>query len=213
MRLPFLQNRMGRYYWGDIKGKFWFGIQDSNDAINFKAADNDFKYVWVGACGCEFPDNKEARKHVKADCPNELFEDFWDPKNRGGRQPDFPLAKDEIDVSHIAFCFHRTELPYVLECLEEIWNEWSDAQKEYYGKMIAYEDEVEELRRQDKVLLKLEAEFATYQKEWFLRNNVLPPDFQKFEKLMARLYLGKQIVTFFEENPDIDTCNFECECS
>lgn len=26
---------MGRYYTGDIEGKFWFAIQDSNDAINF----------------------------------------------------------------------------------------------------------------------------------------------------------------------------------
>lgn len=26
---------MGRYYSGDIEGKFWFGVQDSNDADNF----------------------------------------------------------------------------------------------------------------------------------------------------------------------------------
>lgn len=26
---------MGRYYSGDIEGKFWFGVQDSNDANHF----------------------------------------------------------------------------------------------------------------------------------------------------------------------------------
>ena len=26
---------MGRYYNGDIEGKFWFGIQDSRDPVNF----------------------------------------------------------------------------------------------------------------------------------------------------------------------------------
>jgi hypothetical protein len=26
---------MGRYYSGDINGKFWFGVQDSTDASNF----------------------------------------------------------------------------------------------------------------------------------------------------------------------------------
>ncbi len=26
---------MGRYYHGDIEGKFWFGIQDSRDPVNF----------------------------------------------------------------------------------------------------------------------------------------------------------------------------------
>ena len=26
---------MGRYYHGDIEGKFWFGVQDSRDAEHF----------------------------------------------------------------------------------------------------------------------------------------------------------------------------------
>ena len=26
---------MGRYYQGDIEGKFWFAVQDSRDAVNF----------------------------------------------------------------------------------------------------------------------------------------------------------------------------------
>ena len=26
---------MGRYYWGDIEGKFWFAVQSSDDASNF----------------------------------------------------------------------------------------------------------------------------------------------------------------------------------
>lgn len=26
---------MGRYYWGDIEGKFWFGVQSSDDADFF----------------------------------------------------------------------------------------------------------------------------------------------------------------------------------
>jgi len=30
---------MGRYYDGDIEGKFWFGVQDSNDAEFFGAQD------------------------------------------------------------------------------------------------------------------------------------------------------------------------------
>lgn len=30
---------MGRYYEGDINGKFWFGVQDSEDANNFGGAE------------------------------------------------------------------------------------------------------------------------------------------------------------------------------
>lgn len=30
---------MGRYYSGDIEGKFWFGVQSSDDAVNFGGAE------------------------------------------------------------------------------------------------------------------------------------------------------------------------------
>jgi hypothetical protein len=32
---------MGRYYSGDIEGKFWFAVQDSDDAENFGAVERD----------------------------------------------------------------------------------------------------------------------------------------------------------------------------
>lgn len=32
---PSINNKMGRYYSGDIDGKFWFGVQDSDDANHF----------------------------------------------------------------------------------------------------------------------------------------------------------------------------------
>ena len=42
---------MGRYYYGDIEGKFWFGVQSSNDInnlINIKGIQNmNGKYVTV----------------------------------------------------------------------------------------------------------------------------------------------------------------------
>jgi hypothetical protein len=31
---------MGRYYQGDIEGKFWFGVQESTDAEHFGAQEN-----------------------------------------------------------------------------------------------------------------------------------------------------------------------------
>ena len=32
---------MGRYYDGDIEGKFWFGVQDSGDAVHFGAEEQE----------------------------------------------------------------------------------------------------------------------------------------------------------------------------
>lgn len=36
---------MGRYYSGDIEGKFWFGIQDSNDASFFGGQESEPNYI------------------------------------------------------------------------------------------------------------------------------------------------------------------------
>jgi len=36
---------MGRYYSGDIEGKFWFGVQDSNDASFFGGEVSEPNYI------------------------------------------------------------------------------------------------------------------------------------------------------------------------
>lgn len=42
---------MGRYYGGDIEGKFWFGVQSSCDINNLVNIEYITEYVWK-ACGC-----------------------------------------------------------------------------------------------------------------------------------------------------------------
>jgi len=62
---------MGRYYSGDIEGKFWFGVQDSNDAsffggeelephfINYEFLESDLEEIREGLATCK----KELRPH------------------------------------------------------------------------------------------------------------------------------------------------------
>ena len=42
---------MGRYYSGDIEGKFWFGVQSSGDVENLVNITPHTYYSWIG-CGC-----------------------------------------------------------------------------------------------------------------------------------------------------------------
>ena len=42
---------MGRFYEGDINGKFWFGIQDSNDVENLVTIKSHVYYAWQ-VCHC-----------------------------------------------------------------------------------------------------------------------------------------------------------------
>ena len=45
---------MGRFYNGDIEGKFWFGIQDSDDVKNLVTIDGYVYYSWK-VCDCIMP--------------------------------------------------------------------------------------------------------------------------------------------------------------
>ena len=43
---------MGRFYWGDIEGKFWFGVQSSSDVENLlNITSQPGSLIWHG-CGC-----------------------------------------------------------------------------------------------------------------------------------------------------------------
>jgi len=66
--------KMGRYYSGSIEGKFWVGLQSSNDIenlINIQA--NEPKLLWIG-CNCYIEDEND--EYCK-DCYDSL-EDFLD---------------------------------------------------------------------------------------------------------------------------------------
>lgn len=51
---------MGRYYNGTISGKFWFAIQSSDDASNFKPADYE-----PGPCNNCSVERIEKYKNIK----------------------------------------------------------------------------------------------------------------------------------------------------
>lgn len=42
---------MGRYYQGDISGKFWFAVQPSNDVENLCNIKGTIDFNWI-ECGC-----------------------------------------------------------------------------------------------------------------------------------------------------------------
>uniref|UniRef100_A0A6C0ETH1 Uncharacterized protein n=1 Tax=viral metagenome TaxID=1070528 RepID=A0A6C0ETH1_9ZZZZ len=53
---------MGRYYFGQISGKFWFGFQNSDDAsyfgVNYKHVKNFY------SCSCEIEDTDNLAKEI-----------------------------------------------------------------------------------------------------------------------------------------------------
>ena len=65
---------MGRFYSGDINGKFWFGIQSSDDISNILDIDSEMVCEWYG-CGCTLHDDNNEDNEFCIECYNNK-EDF-----------------------------------------------------------------------------------------------------------------------------------------
>lgn len=95
---------MGRYYTGQISGKFWFGVQDSNDAIAFNVESTDepnYKYT----CKCE--DFEEY-------C---LLDDVYSGECE---TCGCDIICEEEEATHIAFHFDEENVDDIQKVLNEI---------------------------------------------------------------------------------------------
>jgi hypothetical protein len=74
---------MGRFYSGDIEGKFWFGVQDSDDIKNLVTIKGNNDYSWkVCNCVAEIDDSDYCRncyesknEHIEQIIEEEEYED------------------------------------------------------------------------------------------------------------------------------------------
>ena len=85
---------MGRCYCGDIEGKFWFGVQDSNDVENLVTMESCICYSWkVCNCVAEIDDDTYCREcyedkdaHIADAKENDEYEDeclYYEEQSEG----------------------------------------------------------------------------------------------------------------------------------
>ncbi len=112
---------MGRYYNGTISGKFWFGVQSSNDLSNFK--DKNFEepeelyYYYVCECKVEYIQYKYCSNcyksynaHYKAYLDNKLDSDDTIDEN----------SSISYLTNIIEYNFDEFELPFIQNKLNEL---------------------------------------------------------------------------------------------
>jgi hypothetical protein len=178
---------MGRYYNGTISGKFWFAIQSSNDATNFKNKDfiEPDEYYSYYSCGCEVEDIN------KLYC-NNCFSTYDDHIN----------SLDDYDVkcvdnkliaymsNHIKYIFEADELEFVQSVLKKL--------EEEIGK-----DNISKLH------LDISSEEGDF--EYDIDMNEIEDnkeDTKDINELIARWCLGKQIEAALTE---VGSCIIHCE--
>ncbi len=115
---------MGRYYHGTISGKFWFGIQSSDDPSSFKdpttfvEPEEGYEYY---SCGCKVENKNNL---FCSDCYssyeehyNKLNEDEYDSNNFENGELLAYLS------NHIYYSFDESELEFVSNKLIELEKE------------------------------------------------------------------------------------------
>ena len=118
---------MGRYYHGDIEGKFWFAVQSSTDAeyfgvqghashLNYYFQESDKDAVKVGISECErYLDSYNKNYKKKLD-------DFFDKAETYNNEMLMPIlgTSSEKDVRRILEWYARLLLgEKILKCIEE----------------------------------------------------------------------------------------------
>jgi hypothetical protein len=128
---------MGRWYFGDIHGKCWFGVQDSNDASNFGVKPTE-DYSFHG-CGCSLEQdntNNIDKKEYCSSCYDSYEEHIKAVKED---TEDNEIEKTWYADNSINYDFSQEDLPKVQEVVKKL-----DAEVGHYLKdFILVEDQGE----------------------------------------------------------------------
>ena len=114
---------MGRYYQGDIEGKFWFAVQNSNDADFFGVTGEEPSELEY----CFDKDNLKSIKEGIKTCNTKLgkykklIEEFFKEKNSYNNEGLAKYLKISVEkVGDILEWYARLELgEKILKCVEE----------------------------------------------------------------------------------------------
>jgi hypothetical protein len=185
---------MGRYYYGDIEGKFAFGIQSSYDPEEFGTKALEM-YQWT--CGC----SSEKGEPSDCDCIVEHVHNY-DPENGPvcdkPEGPNGPCLKtedeniQEDEFKTLKFNFDDSMIPYIREQLINIYEHSYDP--EIKDKFLDYMSEEFSGERKGRTDEELAEEF-----------NTTVSNLREQFKLYYRHELGLEICEYLEEH---DTCTF-----
>ena len=184
---------MGRYYWGDIEGKFWFAVQCSTDISNLIDISYNEHYCWK-VCHCS----------ADVGCDN-YCNDCYESK-----EEHIEAAKEEDDYSsndEDLFTEENT-ISYNIDKedhYENLIGKLNEIKNNFPAEIM---DAFNKIENNDKLLNAFEGPF---EKTIDVFETLKLDDAKKQDLavLMARYTLGLQIKYCLEQNGD---CSVYCEC-
>jgi hypothetical protein len=194
---------MGRYYTGDISGKFWFSIQNSDDADHFgcKGIINNYKFL---ICECLIPDSVIENCETD-DKDKSLFCDSCYPSYESHRNNVIEIL-DTIEDDRLYYLCGEELLYYFDPSHLEIVKEEVDKLEKEYAKYIKHFEIVDD----PELEASIEYEVELIDKlESSIEDEVEASAEDDFKLVhIARLCLGRQILYCLEK---YDECEFRAE--
>ena len=180
---------MGRYYYGNIKGKFWFAVQNSNAMLKFGAKELG-KFYYFNGCGCSvgnghiFQNDEPSDVAYCKECYNsydehkkdiiDYYDELWYEDNV------WEWEMDRFEFEDEGMKYINTHKDLVNSIIEIVVNEDDDFDYDIEFKKDANGNELEIPRHQEEV-------FADY-------------------------CMLKQIEKYFEKNTDVGAvCSWSAE--
>ena len=183
---------MGRFYNGDIEGKFWFGVQDSNDIENLVTITSATEYAWK-VCNCVAEDSDEYCK-----CCYDSKEDHINDA----------VEQDEYDHEDEHECLYYEECSqgYTLDKgthYQELVDNMNVLKTKLGDEIIKMFDTIEQT---DDILNAFTGVFNTT--HGYLKNVKTDEEYGELVVLVARYTLGYQIEYCLRTT---GSCNVNCE--
>ena len=184
---------MGRFYDGDIQGKFWFGIQDSNDIEKLVCIVGKEYYSWKCChCSAEIETN---------DFCNDCYE---------SKEEHIKVVKEESNYEDESLYFEDNWIGYSLDKeihYEELKNNMELMKKEIPEEIIF---EFNKIEQNDKIL---DAFTKVFDKTHEIINNLNNNIYSDAKKkqiaiLVARYTLGYQVEYCLRTT---ESCHINCE--
>ena len=198
---------MGRFYHGSIEGKFWFGVQSSDDISNLVTIKYVMSYSWKSChCCAEIDiDNDDEDKYCK-DCYESKEEHEESVIEEDGENEDNCLYYEEQTI-----CYHLDKDSHYDELKKNM-----DILKSKIDPKIT--DEFDKIEQNDKILDAFTGVFDNslkilneIEKEKEEENNKNESDVNKdYIELVARYTIGYQLEYCLRTTED--DCYVNCEC-
>jgi hypothetical protein len=198
---------MGRFYHGSIEGKFWFGVQSSDDISNLVTIKHEMSYSWKSCHCCAEIDIDNNEDKYCNDCYESKEEHEESVIEEDGENEDNCLYYEEQSISyHLDKDSHYDELKSNMELLKS----------KIDPKII---NEFDKIEQNDKILDVFSGVFDNSLKklnemENEMENNKndsdVHQDYIALVVLFARYTLGYQLEYYLRTNED--DCYVNCEC-